>query len=206
MSSDDAIRADRILDAILAALDEQRLQTRIDEPIDTVLWEFIDALEGGGDKRGAEAILTDFVGRVVQEGLGATPNRANVEALTLRLLEDHYEGLRSNGYFAALLDATSLEMGGMAMVLTQLADIIRNQQRQEHIEAVFTRLIDPSDWHLRCGIVEALMRRYRPFLPVLALDCAPSQLVEQIPAMICSVVGSGATAEGLTASHLRKAE
>lgn len=206
MSSDDAARAGRVLDAILAELDEQRLQRRIDEPIATVLQHFIDALEGSVDCRDGDEILIDLVGHVYQEGLRITWNPANLDAVTVTLLEDHYEGLRSNGYFAALLDATNLEMGGMVMVLTQLAEIIRSRERQEHTEAVFTRLIDPSDWYLRRGIVEVLLRRYHPFLPPMALECAPAQLVEEIPALILSVVGSSTTAEGLTASHPKNAE
>jgi hypothetical protein len=106
------------------------------------------------------------------------------------LLETHYRGQQSDGYHAAILDATGPATGDMWFVLTQLAEIIRTTERQEYVDAVFTHHIDSSNWRLRCEIVEVLLERYRPVLPLMLLECATWQLADQIPEMVLRVIAS----------------
>jgi len=206
MSSEQIGRGQRVLDAILRELDEGRLRTRIDDRIETVLRGFVDFLEHSCDGRTPGEVFSIFVQRVYREGLGRPWTLASAEATSLTLLENHYQGMRASGYFAAVLDATNLETGGMTLVLTQLAEIIRTRERRECTEAVFTRHIDPTDWRLRCEIVEILLKQYRLFLPPTVLECAPSQLVDEIPALMLSIMGSSATVGTLTTLRREKAE
>jgi hypothetical protein len=204
MNCEGTRRGEEVLDAILADLDEGRIRKRIDEPIEAVLRGFTERLDGCTEPPAAPAVFSQFVQCTYREGLRAPWKVADPDAMTLMLLENHYRGLQSEGYFAAVLDVTTSEMGGMALVLAQLTEIIRTKERQEYVQAVFTRRIDPSDWRLRCEIVESLLERYRPLLPPLLLDCAPWQLVDEIPALVLAIVGSGVPVEGLTVSRRRK--
>ena len=151
-----------VLDAILADLDERHVRMRIDEPIAEVFQSVTEHLEGFLIGKATPEIFSEFVQRVYTEGLRAPWKAADPEATALMLLENCYRGLQSEGYYAAILDATGPAMGGMTFVLTQLAEIIRTKERQEYVEAVFTRHIDPSNWRLRCEIVEVLLERCRP--------------------------------------------
>jgi hypothetical protein len=174
---------------------------RIDEPMAAVLQSIAERLDGFLNGKTTPEVFSEFVRRVYTEGLHAPWKVVDPEAAALMLLENHYRGLQSEGYYAAILDATGPATGGMTFVLTQLAEIIRTKERQEYVEAVFTRRIDPSDWCLRCEIVEVLLERYRPLLPPELLGCAVWQLADDIPAVVLAIVGSGARMAGIAPSR-----
>jgi hypothetical protein len=201
MSCKDVRPGEEVLDAILADLDESRICRRIDEPIATVSQSVTQHLETFLIGKATPEVFSEFVRRVYTDGLHAPWKAADPEETTLMLLENYYRGLQSEGYYAAILDATGPVVGGMTFVLTQLAEIIRTKERQEYVEAVFTRHIDPSNWRLRCQIVEVLLERYRPLLPPELLGCAVWQLADDIPALVLAIVGSDAPMAGLAASR-----
>jgi hypothetical protein len=204
MSCEGSRPGEAVLDAILADLDEGRICMRIDEPIAAVFQSVTEHWEGLLNGKATPEVFSEFVRRVYTEGLHAPWKAADPEATALMLLENQYRGLQSEGYHAALLDATGPAMGGMMFVLTQLAEIIRTKERQEYVEAVFTRRIDPSDWRLRCQIVEVLLERCRPLLPPELLDCVVWQLADDIPALVLAIAGSGAPMGGITVSYRKK--
>jgi hypothetical protein len=181
---------EQVLDAILADLDESRMRTQIDEPIEAVFRAFAEGMDYSAEPRTAHEVFSQFVQCVYRAGLRAPWKVTDPDATTLLLLESHYHGLQSEGYSAAIQDATGPAPGGMTFALTQLADIIRTQERDQYVDAVFTRRIDPFNWRLRCEIVEVLLERCRPWLPPHLLDCAVWQLVDEIPAMVVGLLSS----------------
>ena len=198
MSSDRMRRAEKVLDSIFKQLNEDHISKRIDEPIDTVLQDFTSRLLNSDENRTPSKVFSEFVRCVYADGLKAGWHVVNSEATSLSLLEDHYRGLWSDGYCAAMLDATNSTMGDLGFVLAQLAEIIKTKERQEYIQAVFTRQIDPSDWHLRCEIVKVLHDRYGPLLSPTLQECPPSQLVDQIPALSIAIISSRTTTATIT--------
>ena len=196
MNGEGVCSGEQVLDAILEDLDESRIRTQIDEPIETVLHEFNDCVERYAESRTAREVFSQFVQCVYRDGLRAPWKVADPNATTLMLLENHYRGLQSEGYHAAVLDATGPAVGGMTFALTQLAEIIRTRERQEYVDTVFTRRIDPFNWRLQREIVEVLLERYRPWLPPQLLDCATWQLVDEIPAMVLHLLSSGSAMAG----------
>ena len=112
MRSDRMRRAEEVLDTILKELNEDRMCERVNKPIDAVLQDFTGRLGKSGENRATAAVFSEFVRRVYVDGLKAGLGLFDSDATSLALLEDHYQGLRSDGYFAAVLDATTSEMGG----------------------------------------------------------------------------------------------
>jgi len=198
MSSERKHRAEKILDSILNQLNEGHIRKRIDEPIDAVLGDFTSSLQQSGQNHTPSEVCSEFVRCVYADALGAKWHTVNAEATSLSLLEDHYQGLWSDGYCAAVLDATNSNMGGLDFVLAQLAEIIKTKERQEYVQAVFARQINPSDWHLRCEIVKVLLARYRPLLLPTLRECPPSQLVDEIPALTIAIISSHSTTAKIT--------
>jgi len=190
MNGDGVRPGEQVLDAILADLDESRIRTQIDEPIEAVFREFTEGMDYNAEPRTGHEVFSEFVQRVYRDGLRAPWKVADPDATTLLLLESHYRGLQFEGYSGAIQDATGPAIGGMTFALTQLADIIRTQERQAYADAVFTRRIDPSNWRLRCEIVEVLVERYRPWLPPHLLDYAVWQLLDEIPGMVLALLSS----------------
>ena len=164
------------------------MSKRIDEPIDKVLGAFIERYEEGLRDQDVADIFCEFLQRLYADALHTPVGPSGADATSLELLDNYYKGLRSDGYCAAVLDVTDSAMGGLAMVLTQLAEIIKTQERRSHIEAVFARHIDPSDWLLRCEIVRTLIERNRAFLPPSFLKYAPWELVDIIPELAMGTV------------------
>lgn len=198
MSFEKMRRAEKVLDEIFKQLNEDDIRERIDEPIDVVFGDFTKRLEKMGQEGHPSGAFAEFTRRVYTDGLKAAWHVVNAAATSLRLLEDHYQGLWSDGYCAAVLDATNSAMGGVCFVLAQLAEIIKNKERQEYVQAVFLRQINPCDWQLRCEIARVLLDRYGPMLVPPLQKCPPSQLVEEIPALATAIVSSKNTADRIT--------
>ncbi|MHC4165381.1 MAG: hypothetical protein ACYSWQ_00285 [Planctomycetota bacterium] len=198
MSSDRRRRAERVLDSIFRQLNEDRIRQLIDGPIDAVLDDFTSSLQQSGQNRTPSDVFSEFVRCVYADGLGAKWHIVNAEATSLSLLEDHYQGLWSDGYCAAALDATNSSLAGLDFVLAQLSEIIKTKERQEYVQAVFARQIDPCDWYLRCEIAEVLLDRYGPLLSPALLECPPSQLVDEIPALTIAIISSHTTTTKIT--------
>jgi len=198
MSSENMRRAEKALDEIFRQLNEDDIHKQIDEPIDAVFEDFTKRLEKMGEENHPSEVFTEFIRRVYTDGLKAGWHVVNAGATSLRLLENHYQGLWSDGYCAAVLDAANSAMGGVCFVLAQLAEIVKNTERQEYVQAVFARQINPSDWPLRCEIVRILLDRYDPLFSSMLKECPPSQLVDEIPALTTAIISSRNTAHKIT--------
>jgi hypothetical protein len=198
MSSENMHRAEKVLDEIFRQLNEDDIRKRIDEPIDTAFEDFTKRLEKMGEEDHPSEVFTEFIRCVYTDALKAGWHVVNAAATSLRLLENHYQGLWSDGYCAAVLDAANSAMGGVCFVLAQLAEIVKNVERQEYVQAVFARQIDPSDWQLQCEIVKVLMDRYSQLFSPMLRKCPPSQLVEEIPALTTAIISSHNTANKIT--------
>ena len=198
MSSDRMRRAEKVLDRIFRHLSEDHIRKRIDEPIEAVLQDFTGRLEKSGENSTPPEVFSEFVRRVYTDGLGAGWHVVNAVATSLGLLEGHYQGLWSEGYCAAVLDATDSNMGGLGFVLAQLAEIIKTKERQDYVQAVFASQIDPSDWHLRCEIVKVLLDQYGPLLSPMLRQCPPPQIVDEIPALALAIISSHTTMNKIT--------
>ena len=201
MSCDHSCAAEQVFDTILQDLDENRIRKLIDEPIETVFRAFMERLESGVELPSVGELFAQLVESIYRDALHAPWKVADPQATTMMLLEGHYTGPQSVGYYAAVADAAGPAIGSLTLVLTQLVEIVRTKERQEYIDSVFTRCLDPSNWCLQCEIIEILRERYRPSLPPDLLACEVWQLVDEIPAMILRILSSGAALGGLAPSH-----
>ena len=107
------------------------------------------------------------------------------------LLEAGYQSaVYGTGYIAALLDAHDQAEGGIQTVLTGMAESIKGIKRQEYTTAVFARCLHGCSWHLRCEIARVLLEDYRAFIPERLGKCAPTQLADEIPALVLMLISS----------------
>ncbi len=180
----------QVLSAILADLNESQIRLWIDEPIEAAFQSLLERLEGRATLPGAGEVFAQFVELVYGDGFRARWKMGDPEAMSMMLLEHHYRNEDRQGYQAAVLDATNQVPGGLIFVLMQLAETIRMKERQEYVNGVFTRRIDPSNWYLRCEIVEVLREQYQRLLPPGLLNCDVWQLADEIPALIHRIISS----------------
>ena len=183
-------RACDTLEQILTLLDETRLRTEIDEPIDAAAETFyVEQSQPVSHERFHQA-LAGFVRHVYRDTLRParmlSPAQAGAEAIAL--LEMGY-GQRGRGYDAALVDAVDPRHDGMNLALAQLAEVIKQHERRKHRRWVFASSLGPLAWPDRCKVAEALLQRLRPFLPPRLQHCVGAQLVDEIPDLTVTHLG-----------------
>jgi hypothetical protein len=191
MSSDLEKRAREIVTTIMVELDPDRISKRFDNPIAQAAKEFDCEPTCPIAHKEFHRIVAVFVKQVYDKALGASWMFTDPLAEALWLLENGYESaVYGTGYVAALLDANDPAEGGIQTVLTGLAELIKDIERQKYIKAVFARYLHGCNWALRCEIARVLLEDYRPFLPERLGKCAPAQLADEIPSLILMLISS----------------
>ncbi|MBN1818746.1 MAG: hypothetical protein JW828_15395 [Sedimentisphaerales bacterium] len=198
MNSDIREQAAQKVKAIVAELDPTLIKSRFDEPIDLAVRQFIHKAGCPISPKEFHRIITEFVLHIYDTSFNARW-MASIEplGLVMELLETHYNGAYGRGYIAAALDANDTGEGGMDAVLTQLAEIIKDIERQKYVNAVFAVHINPADWRLKCEIVRILLAYYRPFLPEQLRICKPWELVHEIPFLMYRYIGTDSALQEL---------
>jgi len=186
------------IEAVTAELDYRLIKSRFDEPVDEAARQFTHKTSGAITHKIFHKIIAEFVEWIYDKGLTARW-MISAEPLdqAIALLEEHYNSTYGHGYTAAILDAVDVKEGGIDTVLGQLAEIIKNIERQKYVNAVFAVNINPADWHLKCEIVNVLLDDYRQFLPQHLLECEPWELAGQIPSIMYRYICSESTLEEL---------
>jgi len=187
-------QADNALERILALLDETRVRNEIDEPIDAAAATFPFEEVQPVSHRRFHQIIGGFVQHVYRHGLQPPQklSSAQASAEAIALLEAGYSGAQGRGYDAALLDAINPRHNGISLVLAQLAEIMKNNERRKYGLWVFAASLGPLEWSDRCRVAELLLERLQPFLTPQLQRCVAAQLADEIPALIATHLTSDA--------------
>ncbi|MEW6405068.1 MAG: hypothetical protein AB1649_25000, partial [Chloroflexota bacterium] len=191
MSSDLEKLARKTITAIMVELDPDRIADRFDNPIAKAAREFDYEPQCPITYKEFHRIAACFVEHIYDKAMAASWMLTDPLAEVIWLLEDGYESAAYGaGYVAALLDANDPAEGGIQTVLTGLAELIRDSERQKYIKAVFARYLSGCSWALRCEIARLLLQDYRPFLPERLGKCAPAQLADEIASVISMFISA----------------
>jgi len=193
-SSDGDLRgqAEAIVRAILERLDGSYLARHIDEPIDRAIADFVWDDRHPVCHCHFHEVLGKFVAHVYARGLPCrrklSPAQARDEAVAL--LEQMDRGTGVDAYEVAVLEAAQSQWGGIEVVLVQLAEFIKAQCRQMHVQWVFAKFIDASDWPLLCAIASVLLDHFRSSLSERVSRWQPAQAVDAIPDLLRRIVNT----------------
>ncbi len=187
-SSESGLRegAESVIDKMASYLDEEYVITHIDEPIDRAVAGFAwDDVHPFSHQRFHE-VVARFVAHLYAHGLpcprSLSPSQAHDEAVAV--LEEVYEGTHDKGYVAAIVEAVRAQPDGLEVVLSRLADCIKDKCRRMHVRWVSVRFLASSDWALRCEVAAVLLDRLRPWLPEEMRGCRDAQFADDIPALL----------------------
>jgi hypothetical protein len=198
-SRSDAQAADA-LERILALLDEARVRKEIDEPIDAAIAGFRFEETSPVSHRHFHQIISDFVHRVYRQGIAPhqalSSTQASAEAIAL--LEEGYWGAQARGYDAALLDAANPAHNGIELVLAQLAEIIKDNQRRQYTHWVLATSLGPLAWGERCRVAALLLDRLRPYLTPPLQRCVAAQVVDELPVLITTHLSTDAVLQSMS--------
>jgi hypothetical protein len=137
--------------------------------------------------------LTEFVMHMPGYNREVSSGHARSEALTeaINLLERHYDNNGTRGYEAAYLDAIDTFDAGIAAVLTQLGEVMKQQQLFRLIEWHTTNLINPTDWPLQKQIVTHLIKLLGDSLPEVIRNSDPSRFTNTYRDLIALLQSAG---------------
>lgn len=177
-----------IIRKIQSSLDEARIQAVIDDPID----EALAAVSTHEPPLSAHELIA-HVASAIRNLYGRLPiaarcfdeARARDEAASL--IAQCYGGLPGAGFESAMLEATDDRIPGLDLLYRRLGEHIRARLRQEYVNGVFSRCIDPADWDTNRAIAAFLLEKLRPDLPEGAPTLRPEQFVDCIPELFFAV-------------------
>jgi hypothetical protein len=177
--------AREVIDQITVALDCDLIKRKFDEPIGRVLegfgYEAMDPI----DHSVFHTIIADFVGQIYDRALKASLALTDPLAKAIFLLDHHYQSAQYGaGYIAARLDADHTTGGDMHIVLSSLAESIKDIEKQKYINGVFISHLPCNEWYLQCEIARILLQDYGVFMTEQLRQCVPAQLVGQLPAIM----------------------
>jgi len=190
-STDTQATAAKIISAILAALDEEAIEVRIDQPLIEALGQFHVPEVVPFTAASFHRAIGLVVSHVYAHGLGLkqslSPGQAVAEALSI--LDRSYQGASGRGYDAAFLDASQQPPGGMDGVLNSIVWSILETERAKYIQWVFDSRLSGADWPLRCEIAELILNQSADLLTPVLRRCSPAQLADAIPALLRELCG-----------------
>ena len=208
MTSSDGLRrkAEAIVCTLRDQLDEQRLARDIDQPIDRALATFRFDWRTPPSVRQFHRTIGSLVAHLYTHGF-AVPRRlspAQAMAEAIELLDAAYQGTHERGYDGAVLDALTERGSGIDSVLARLAEIIKLRQRYRHRQWAFARHLDPLDWPLRCAVVTVILEAQQPTGGTALADCPAAQLVDHVPELLESELGTDAMLDQLVVAALQR--
>jgi hypothetical protein len=170
-------RANRLLDAHVAELDESKVAGDIDAPIDAVLTDLTLLPQRVCSYGEFLSAVADFIARVngagSQHGVRiAMPIALDEAVASLRA----YEGPTSSGHDAAVVDARREDGTWVELVLARLGEAMKAARREARWRRLESQYTAGVDWGTRCEMVRLLLERAQPFLPQEILSCPPEQL------------------------------
>lgn len=177
-SSDLDGEADAIIEELIRLLDTERMGTEIDGPIDRVLEAFTIAEEPFSNEFFLQSI-SRFIQLLHRDALPLRRNLDEGEARdeAISVLRN-YRGQGNVGYEAALFDASREERGGIDGVLTRIADLFKQAEREKKTNRILSTSPISSNWQLKRRVVETLVGRLGEFLPGFLRDKPVGQLCE----------------------------
>jgi hypothetical protein len=191
-------RARETIDRIVAELDDDLIRRRFDEPISEVSRQFPCEAEYPVDQKSFNRIIAQVVEQVYH-ALKVPMALTDPLAQALSLLEAGYESSAYGlGYVPALLDAGDEAGEGLPGVVRALGELLKERQKRMYVSSVFAVHLPLGDWRLRCEIARILLEDYRAFLPEALARCAPAQLVDQIPSLLCAGLHTDAVLRNLS--------
>ena len=178
--------ADKAIETIMMLLDEKRVAGEIDEPIDQAARAFRLEARDGCSHCDFNRITGRFVSHIYKTGLRLPRHLSTEEALAeaVFLLKKDYPGPHDDGYDVALMDASDTKLGGIELILSGLAESIKEVEREKYVEWVFLDSVDQLDWDARLRIAAVYRKRNKQFFPpdLLALD--PARLAHHLWGLI----------------------
>lgn len=181
-----------IIDGIIDLINEERVQELCEEPISQVLAEFEYDPEIKVDHPHFLETVGKFIHHIHASAMHPrqrlNPDQAKAEAI--RLLQTDYQGNAGSGLAGAYLDAIDPAYDGLGFVLKQIAAVLIDRARQNHLRWVFSSRLNALRWSTRRAVAAELLRRWDQSSPGTAPNVKPAQAAGHCAGLLTALVSA----------------
>lgn len=189
-----------VADRLRGLLDDRLLRNRVDAPIDRVSEPF----RAGVPSSPSTKVVHDTLARLVQAlyaealrcPLHLSFSESMAEALSL-LAQGYQSPSGERGYEAALVDAVWSGPNGFSFVVTAVADLIKQRERQKWIRWAIVECLYTLDQTTLSEMSQAMWRRVSEFLPPGAQGQPPLLTVDTLARAIIDDVRLDGALQGI---------
>ena len=148
-----------IIARLRSELTMERLHQEIDAHIDTAL-QSASLPEDPVNTQQFRQVLILLTQKLFLEGSRCPQVLSQEAALdeALAMIMRHYPSSGGDGCTEALLDATNQQGPGPQRIAQFLADVMKARERRAYVVDVVIRICDPTDFRLRCRLVQVLQQ------------------------------------------------
>ncbi len=191
-NSNEAMQSQQIKDIIDKVLSVSAVE-EVSQVWDAAIGSYVLPEADIGSFNEFNECLTDFVLHMPDYSSEVSSERTRSDALTeaIWLLDQHYDNNGTRGYEAAYLDAIDIFGAGIAAVLGQLGEAMKQQKLIRLIEWQTANLINPSDWQLQKEIVTHVIRILGDSLPGIIRNSDPSRFTKAYRDFIALLQSAG---------------
>ena len=179
-------QCNEIINRLLECVDEEQIRRRIDDPIDKIIAQFpfpkSKSISYGEFLSSLKKFLYEIYAHALPCSRQFSPDEACAEGI--HLLETGYSNLGSQGFNAAVLDATDPEQSGFETIAIRLGELIKAREREKYIRWGFAVVLDNCDWSMKCQIAKILFERLQEDFPIALQKKPPEQFADSIPLLI----------------------
>jgi len=162
----DMLRAEAILEAVMAALGEDSLAGAIDGPVDAVTDQMFGELLSDPDGNSLHDVVTRFMVAVHARGIPCARTLTEADALArgVALVAGHYDA-PGVGWQLALADLGDGGVDALQAVVICLGKAVKITERGATINWVLARHIRHISWEERCSVTRAYLACFGDALP-----------------------------------------
>lgn len=187
-----SVESFEILEKIFGLLAEETLIRKVDEPLDRALQEFQLDVTLPITHSEFNRVIAAFIHCLNEKGIRLPRSLSYQDALAeaVFILNRYYDNDAAQDYDGALLDAVGKSMEGLEMVLAQLAEAVKTQERMKYIDWVFACHIDSLDWEVRQKLVISYQKQHEEFLSNDLLYMDPARILKVFRKLIIDHVSN----------------
>ena len=154
-------KADQAIEKIKSLISAEYIEENITAPLDYITFKFHQREDVEYSHKNFHKTIAEFIQRVSEKttlyGCKLTLEKAHAEAVSL--LNNFYRAFYDTGIDGAIDDATNPNTDGMALVISNFNESLKNYAQLKHIDMVKYRYIDSVGWQMRYIMTKLLLAK-----------------------------------------------
>jgi len=175
-----SVESFEILKKIFDLLDDETVIRKVDEPLDRAVQEFQLDVTLPITHSEFNRVIAAFIQHLNEKGIRLPRTLSYQEALAeaVFILNRYYGNDEAQDYDGIVADAVGKSMEGLEMVLEQLSEFVKTQERMKYVNWVFICYVDSLNWEARQNLVISYLKLNEKYLPNDLLHMDPARTLK----------------------------